>query len=346
MKYLLSISVFFAFILLSLTPYCIGKELPELYDLTTNSQREITPCSGMGKLKLLGDGPRQHSVLWDTTHGVFPGYTPFVRFSDLVALLADSGYTTVCCGTGIHTIDLSLYDVIVIGVAQSWYSPYTQEEVDSLVNFYNQGHQRVILTGDMNFCDDDYFSNADNIAFSYNIFDWLVATGGILIMGDNANCNNVNINPIAQAFNMTAGITNISPDDLYFTNFAPHPIFANVSQVFFRAAGEILASLPAEIIAWTDSYSEPVVGVLDESSGIENEQDYESNHSWIRIVPNPFTYCASVTGKSKTVRISIYDLSGRLVEESKDNTIGRNLKKGIYFVKIDDYKTVKIVKLR
>ena len=346
MKYFLSISVFFAFMFLSLTPYCIGEELPELYDLTTNSQREITPCPELEKLKSLDDGPRQHSVLWDTTHGVYLGYQPSGWYSDLVDILADSGYTVDVCGSGVHTVDLSLYDVIVICLGSSWNSIYTQEEVDTLVSFYNQGHQRVILTGDCSFCSNDDFSYADNIAFSYNIFDWLVATGGIFIMGENDGCPNANINPITQAFNTTAGLSSIIPVELYFTNFAPHPIFTNVSQVFSRAAGEISASLPAEIIAWTDTYNEPVVGVLDESSGIENEQDYESNHSWIRIAPNPFVYCASVTGKSKTVGISIYDLSGRLVEESKDNTIGRNLKKGIYFVKIEDYKTVKIVKLR
>lgn len=345
MKYFLSISMFFTFMFLSLTPYSIGEELPELYDLTTNSQREITPCPEIEKLKFLDDGPRQHSVLWDTTHGVYLDYDPSGWFSELVDLLADSGYTVDVCSLGVHTVDLSLYDVIVICVGSSWNSIYTQEEVDTLVNFYNQGHQRVILTGDCSFCANGGFSYADNIAFSYNIFDWLVVTGGIFIMGENDGCPNANINPITQAFNATAGLSTISPLDLYFSDFAPHPVFTNVSQLYFGGAGEILASFPSEIIAWTDNI-EPVIGILHNGSGVEDEHDYENSLSGIRIAPNPFTYSASVTGKSKTVGISIYDLSGRLVEESKDNIIGRNLKKGIYFVKIEDHKPVKIVKLR
>ncbi|MDD5528813.1 MAG: T9SS type A sorting domain-containing protein [bacterium] len=45
------------------------------------------------------------------------------------------------------------------------------------------------------------------------------------------------------------------------------------------------------------------------------------------------------------VSLAIYDISGKLVEETKDNVIGKNLKTGIYFVKVNDSKPIKVVKM-
>jgi len=341
----LSINVVFVFIVILLAiPYFLYGEITQNRNLTTDSNIELTQGALLQKHETPhGDMLRQYTVLWDTTHGVYINYQPYSRFTYLVALLADSGYTIECCGTGIHTVDLSQYDVIVICVGSSWNSPYTQEEVDSLVSYYDQGHERVILTGDMNFCDNTYFAEADNTPFTYNVYEWLAATGGILIMGDNAGCNNWNINPVADAFHMTAGLSNISPSDLYFSNFAAHPIFDDISEIYYRVAGEIAATSPAEVIAWTDA-NEPVIAVLDEAVGIETQDD-DASVSTMKIVPNPFTNYAKIFGIDKTSRIRIYDVSGKLLREIEGNMIGNDLENGIYFLKVEGYKPVKIIKL-
>ncbi len=346
MKHRLSVFVVFAFVVvLLMTPLSVCGESQKYHDLATNSDARFTRTGTAENKTSLGDGPRQHAVLWDTTHGVYLDYQPFVRYTDLVALLADSGYTMDCCGTGVHTVDLSLYDVIVICTGSSWNSQYTQEEVDSLVSYYDQGHERVILTGDMNFCENIYLYHANNLQFIYNVFDWLAATGGILIMGENTDCPNGNFNPVANAFHMTAGISYLTPADLYFTDFAAHPLFDNVSQIYFRAAGEISVLSPAEVIARTDN-QEPVIAVLDEATGIEKEINNRVYASKIQIVPNPFMNWAEVKGITDTYRIKIYDVSGSLVEVSEDNMIGNSLKQGIYFLKVEGYEPVKILKLK
>ncbi|MDD5530607.1 MAG: SBBP repeat-containing protein [bacterium] len=74
----------------------------------------------------------------------------------------------------------------------------------------------------------------------------------------------------------------------------------------------------------------------------------------LTVTPNPFTsttvisYSGIVNRDSKT-NIKIYDIAGKLVEETKNNTIGGKLKSGIYFVKVNDYLTadrhVKLTKI-
>ncbi len=287
---------------------------------------------------------RQYEVLWDTTHGVYLDYGPFGRYNLLVSSLADSGFTISTWGNGVHTLDLSQYDVIVITVGCSWNTTYTQEEIDSLVSYYNQYNQRVLLTGDMNFCEDTYIMNADNMAFSDNIFDWLAESGGILIMGDNPGCNNSNLNPVANAFYMTAGIAALNPPDLYFTNFAVHPIFNGITQLYYRAAGEVAATTPAAAIAWAPT-NELTIAALDEFVGIEEGQVSTVETSRMTISPNPFRHSAEVHGVAESETIRIYDVTGSLISSQNSGRVGENLLEGVYFIHVDGYATQKIVKL-
>lgn len=287
---------------------------------------------------------RQHAVLWDTTHGVYLNYNPFVRYATLIANLADSGFTVTICSTGVHNCTLTEYDVILINLNNSWNSPYTQVEVDSLLSYYNQANQRVLLTGDMNFCEDMYITYADNIAFADNIFDWLAESGGIFILGDNTGCPNANINPVANAFNMTAGISFLSPLDLYFYNFANHPIFNGIDTIYYRAAGEVAATSPAEVIAWT-STNQPTIAALDQFVGVVEGQTGIVDISRLAISPNPFRHNTEVRGVTDRQTIRIFDVSGRLVAEQKESVIGGELREGVYFVRVNDFQTKKIVKL-
>ncbi|MDD5528744.1 MAG: T9SS type A sorting domain-containing protein [bacterium] len=66
--------------------------------------------------------------------------------------------------------------------------------------------------------------------------------------------------------------------------------------------------------------------------------------------PNPFVAFTVISEqlsvKDKETKIQIYDVSGKLIEETKDNIIGKKLKSGVYFIKVNNYKPLKVVKLR
>jgi hypothetical protein len=172
----------------------------------------------------LPDNDPVYNVLWDLTHGVYLAYEPAGYYSDLVALLAGNGYVTTTTASGIDNIDLSPYDVIVIAVLSNWNSPYTPSEVAAVQDFIAGG-------------------------------------GGVLVMGENANCPNGNINPVTQAFGVTCGLFNLVPDDLFFGTFVPHQIFDSVTTVYYRAAGAISASDPGVPLAWADTGEEVVASV-------------------------------------------------------------------------------------
>ncbi|MFC1982748.1 hypothetical protein ACFLV5_03070 [Chloroflexota bacterium] len=158
------------------------------------------------------------NILWDTYHGVDYGYSPSNRFSSLKSLLEAKGCTVDENSSGILSLDLSQYDVIVVCEGSAKFSQYSTAEVAAIQGFCNSG-------------------------------------GGLLIMGDNAGCQNGNINPVSQAFGTTLGLSSVSPDDLYISNLAPHVIFAGVSQIYMRAAGEISGSAPSVEVAWDDSHA-------------------------------------------------------------------------------------------
>jgi hypothetical protein len=127
---------------------------------------------------------------------------------------------------GVHNVDLTQYDVVVVFVTSAWNSAYTQEEVDSLVSFVNQG-------------------------------------GGLLIGGANSGCPNGNINPVSLAFGTTCGITSNEPNDLYFTNFITHQIFDGIGQIYFRATGQLTCVSPCIEAAWSPTYSEVLITLTD-----------------------------------------------------------------------------------
>lgn len=91
------------------------------------------------------------------------------------------------------------------------------------------------------------------------------------------------------------------------------------------------------------------VYVAGERIGVEEKDKYLMLNAELKAEPNPFfqstviSYQLSV--KDKETKIRIYDISGKLVEETKENIIGKNLKAGIYFLKINNYKPIKIIKV-
>ncbi|MCK4329562.1 T9SS type A sorting domain-containing protein [candidate division WOR-3 bacterium] len=80
-------------------------------------------------------------------------------------------------------------------------------------------------------------------------------------------------------------------------------------------------------------------------SGVEEETiDPTRMYLKLSVYPNPFTEKTNIGYQVPSIQI--YDLSGRLIETTKGNTIGKNLKPGIYFLKAKGYMAVKVVKVR
>lgn len=79
--------------------------------------------------------------------------------------------------------------------------------------------------------------------------------------------------------------------------------------------------------------------------GVEEKSNIKMQNAKLEAFPNPFIQFTRLAVKDKTTKIQIYDISGKLVEETKDNIIGKKLKPGIYFVSVNKYKPIKAVKM-
>jgi hypothetical protein len=84
-------------------------------------------------------------------------------------------------------------------------------------------------------------------------------------------------------------------------------------------------------------------------TGIEEANDsVQDTRCRVHISPNPFTSFAEVSGNvgaQGIVPIRIYDMSGRLVQQTQSRVIGKNLEPGVYFVKTKGYLPAKVIKL-
>ncbi|MDD5528740.1 MAG: T9SS type A sorting domain-containing protein [bacterium] len=88
----------------------------------------------------------------------------------------------------------------------------------------------------------------------------------------------------------------------------------------------------------------------------ENNDNCLMLNAQLKAEPNPFVEKTVVSGSAsggfrsaqqeKETKIQIYDVSGKLIEGTKDNIIGKKLKSGVYFIKVNNYKPLKVVKLR
>ncbi|MBN1195437.1 MAG: hypothetical protein JXA08_08870 [Methanomicrobiaceae archaeon] len=217
------------FIALALVMMCGLVSAETVIDTTTGQPLAASPAFSVSAAGLPCNSASQSCAgLWDLTHGVYLNYEPAKDYSDFVALLSAQGYPIATTTTGILGEDLSKYKILIIAMGSTWDSAYTPDEVTAIVYFVNSG-------------------------------------GKLLILGENTDCPNNNLNPVAQAFGTTVGVSYLSPSDPTITNLAPHPAFTGVNSVFFRAGGEISAEAPSQIIAWTDP-GEPAIAVANGNS--------------------------------------------------------------------------------
>jgi hypothetical protein len=159
-------------------------------------------------LEPVSEMPGAQDIIWDLTHGVYLNYEPSGDFAPLVTVLQASGYTVTTTNTGIDTIDLSPYQIMVLCVASTADSAYTPAEVAVIQNFVQAG-------------------------------------GGLFLMGDNPASWPQNIDPVAQAFGVTTGQSDsVAP----FTDFDPHPVTTGVSELSPIAAGNLAVTPPSTTI--------------------------------------------------------------------------------------------------
>ncbi len=88
-----------------------------------------------------------------------------------------------------------------------------------------------------------------------------------------------------------------------------------------------------------------------DSVGVEERQETRDKRqeTELEIQPNPFIRTTAIKLLSNQAikgKVQVYDMVGRLVEETESKVIGKDLSPGVYFVKLREYKPIKIVKLR
>lgn len=90
--------------------------------------------------------------------------------------------------------------------------------------------------------------------------------------------------------------------------------------------------------------------ILETLVTIEEKSCLPAGRQILKISPNPFvwqTIIQTLDTRLQTIdkQIKIYDISGKLVEETENTVIGKNLKAGVYFVKFGNSESVKVIKL-
>jgi hypothetical protein len=194
------------------------------FDPTTGEMAFLAPPKELETLSSVASGG---NVLWDLTHGVLLGYEPSGDYSSLVSLLGSTGYSLSTTSAGVDNVNLSDFDVVVVNLGSAWNSAYTTSEVSALVDFVQNG-------------------------------------GGLLIMCDNTSTPNSNVNPVAQAFGTTCGVSNSQE---LITNLSPHSIFEGVSEIDMTVfAGEVTTVSPSQLVAF-DSVAKGVVSVAEDAAG-------------------------------------------------------------------------------
>lgn len=91
---------------------------------------------------------------------------------------------------------------------------------------------------------------------------------------------------------------------------------------------------------------------------VEEKSNIKTQAFQLSVSPNPFTSSttiqfnpnsvgnrASLSAEGMTCSISIFDVSGKLIEKTDNPIIGKNLKPGVYFVRIGNSNPIKIIKM-
>lgn len=171
------------------------------------------------------------TILWDASHGE-NGYVPSLWFSALSNHLAGYGFEIYTTYQGFLVDDPGSYDIAVVCGGSSLYSVYTTDEVEKIKEFVVNG-------------------------------------GGLLIMGEMDNRYNEGIQPVASAFGVTLGVSEIGsyPYAIYTSDFAPHPLFDGIEEICFQSVGELSTSSNLEEVAWYEGTDKALIVAGDYGLG-------------------------------------------------------------------------------
>jgi hypothetical protein len=154
------------------------------------------------------------TILWDASHGEY-GYVPNNWFLKLSQNLSSHGFRTDTTYKGFLVDNPDSYDIAVVCVGSSAYSAYTTAEVSKIKDFVNNG-------------------------------------GGLLILGEMNSSSNDNIRPVASAFGVSLGVSEIGsyPYATYTSDFASSPLFDGVNQICFQSVGELTTNSGLKEVVW------------------------------------------------------------------------------------------------
>jgi uncharacterized membrane protein len=150
--------------------------------------------------------------------------------------------------------------VIVVCLTSAFYSEYTSDEVDRIVDFVDDG-------------------------------------GGLLIMSDLQAAPNANIQPVASEFGITLGISNVVSDrsniyEVYTSELdLSHPVFsgfATSDEIFVYAAGELSVTGPAFPVAWQEETGKTIAAVAQYGQGRVVAIGDSTLWSWFEILEENF----------------------------------------------------------
>lgn len=296
--------------------------------------------------------PKDVSVLWDYTHGVFcPGYCYDLtsQYSTLASILTSNGYALSTTSSGVDNMDLSPYRIVVINLASNWYSAYTASEADSLAAFVARG-------------------------------------GSVLIQSENTGCPNGNLAQVVSRLGMSVGLGD--PQECY-SSFTSNPTYAQIfagitpGGVCTAAPGAVGASAPSEIIGWMGGYGAMAGRCVDGQGGVilvsdinlwdntylsygpNNDELLLNVFAWLssppckpigegeapsspkRLVvsPNPVEDFLTVSFPNGISEAVLYDISGAPVVKIREGTNDlRGLRPGVYIMRVGQ-RTRRLVKI-
>jgi len=115
-----------------------------------------------------------------------------------------------------------------------------------------------------------------------------------------------------------------------------------ISGIKLQTFSRIYCSSINDDASWCSHFHVDDISI--EEVGVEVEK-LKVKSAELKVYPNPFvSYTRIGSLESKDV-VQVYDMMGRLVEETISHIVGKDLPKGIYFVKLKGYKLVKMIKI-
>ena len=82
-----------------------------------------------------------------------------------------------------------------------------------------------------------------------------------------------------------------------------------------------------------------------EEMGVEESKELKVKSGELKVSRNPFIKYTTIELPYPQAKVKVYDVMGKLIEETDKEIIGEGLQTGIYFVRVKGYKPLKIIKV-